>query len=108
MKKFLLSLTLVFSFAAFSAESKIVFVGATWCGACQYAEKHYQVFKNDNPNILFEVNYFDKMSEDNKKTLFSSYEIGNSIPKYFFIRNGKKITRVGGALESDVLKCLYD
>jgi thiol-disulfide isomerase/thioredoxin len=108
MKKFLLSLMLVFSFAAFAAESGIVFVGATWCGACQFAQEHYQVFQKNNPNVSFEILYFDKMNENERRQLFSRYEIGNSIPKYFFIRDGKKVARVGGALETEELQCLYN
>lgn len=103
----LLSSTSAMSTSKIKLETKIVYVGATWCGACNYAKPFINQFKKNNPDVNFEVYYFDKLNEQDKKKLFTTYEVGTSIPKYFFIRNGRKIARVGGALNRNQLTCLY-
>lgn len=106
-KLLLFCLMLMFSVSVNASNSKIVYIGATWCGACNYAKPFIDKFKKDNKNVNFEVYYFDKLDDESKNKLFDSYEVGASIPKYFFIRNGKKIARVGGALNEVELNCLY-
>jgi thiol-disulfide isomerase/thioredoxin len=103
----LLSSASVMAVSKNKLETKIVYVGATWCGACNYAKPFIDQFKKAHTNITFKVYYFDKLNEEDKQKLFATYEIGTSIPKYFFIRDGKKIARVGGALNKKQLTCLY-
>lgn len=107
MKKMLLSFLLMFSTLAYAGGNKIVFAGTTWCPACKFAKPILKEFVKQNPEVAVKIYNLDLLKKKQLKSILDKYEVGNYIPKYFFIIDGKKVARIGSALNLKTLTCLF-
>ncbi|KAG7942296.1 hypothetical protein I3843_16G095300 [Carya illinoinensis] len=69
----------------------ILYFTATWCGPCRFISPLYTSLAGKYPKVVFL-----KVDIDEAKDVASRWNI-NSVPTFFFIKNGKEVDQVVGA-----------
>ncbi|OVA11210.1 Thioredoxin-like fold [Macleaya cordata] len=80
-------------FTAASSLSRLVilYFTATWCGPCRFMSPLFESLAGKHPKVVFV-----KVDIDELRDVAARWNI-NSVPTFFFIKNGKEIDKVVGA-----------
>jgi thioredoxin 1 len=81
-------------------ESKPVAVdfSATWCGACKTMKPIFEMVASELKDVVFVT-----VDVDTAADVAQKYNI-TGIPAFIFIKNGKEVGRVVGAMDKDTFK----
>lgn len=69
----------------------ILYFTATWCGPCRFMAPLYKSLAEKHPRIVFLKVDIDELGD-----VAHRWNV-NSVPTFFFVKNGKEIDKVVGA-----------
>ncbi|RZS06818.1 hypothetical protein BHM03_00037541 [Ensete ventricosum] len=74
----------------------ILYFTATWCGPCRFMAPIYKAFAEKHHNIVFLKVDIDELGNEAHR-----WNV-NSVPTFFFVKDGKEIDKVVGADKSSL------
>lgn len=86
------------SAASATSRLSILYFTATWCGPCRFISPLFTSLAEKYPKVVFL-----KVDIDEAKDAAARWNI-NSVPTFFFVKNGKEVDKVVGADKSSLEK----
>ncbi|KAM7482920.1 hypothetical protein LguiB_007503 [Lonicera macranthoides] len=86
------------SAASATSRLSILYFTATWCGPCRFISPLFTSLAEKYPKVVFL-----KVDIDEAKDAAAQWNI-NSVPTFFFVKNGKEVDKVVGADKSSLEK----